>query len=212
MKHADHIVLLAASVKQDALGRWVSTDLTEEDIIHGGPGGKLRICAAALLLGEHPHMKIITGGAKGFDVCEGASSDRPLLADILHDELLESGVAEERIILQRNSNNTYQELQEIERLVSELELKQLIILTGRWHVERLHAMIDTKFPQLHRNVSLEVVTAEDVLIARDAEQWRPFIEGAYSSEWMAERRVMEQQGINDINAGTYRYHKFKWRT
>jgi hypothetical protein len=207
MKQTDHIVLLATAIKQDAGGRWVSTGLTEEDSIHGGPGGALRICAAALLLGEYPHLKIITGGAKGFDVREGVPEDRPLLADILRDELLESGVPEERIILQRNSNNTYQELQELERLVGELGLKRLIILTGRWHVERLHTMIDIKFPQLRGRVSLEVVTAEDVLIARDAEKWRSFIEGAYGSEWMAERMFKEQNGVLQIHAGTYHFRE-----
>lgn len=205
MKQVDHIVLLASGIKQDAGGRWVTTNLTQEDNAHGGPGGTLRICAAALLLGEYPHVKIITGGAKGFDVREGVPEDRPLLADILRDELLESGVFPERIILQRNSNNTYQELQELECLVGELGLKQLIILTSRWHVERLHAMIDIKFPQLRGSVSLEVVVAEDVLIARDPAKWRSFIEDAYASEWMAERMRREQNGVLQIHAGTYQF-------
>lgn len=205
MKQADHIVLLAAGIKQDAGGRWVSTNLTEEDNMHGAPGGTLRIDAATVLLRNNPSAIIMTGGARGFDVREGVTSDRPPLAEILRDELLECGIADERIILERNSNTTYQELQEIERFAAELGLERLVILTSRWHIPRLCAMIEVKFSNFRRSVTLEIVAAEEVLIAENEKKWRTFIDDAYCSQWMVDRIRKEQDGIRQIHAGTYTF-------
>jgi len=205
MMQADYVALLASGIKQDVNGRWVSTDLLEEDSVHGAPGGALRVQATAILLGEFPDAKVITGGAKGFDVRNEATSDRPLLAEILHDELLEYGIPEERIILERSSNNTYQELQELERFANEKKIKKLAILTSRWHIPRLQAMIRVKFHKLADRVALELISAEDVLIAHDEKKWRAFIDDAYESEWMKQRTEMETRGIKEIHDGTYKF-------
>ncbi|PJA18396.1 MAG: hypothetical protein COX62_08760, partial [Deltaproteobacteria bacterium CG_4_10_14_0_2_um_filter_43_8] len=86
------IILLAAGIKQNQSGKWVSTDLSEEDDKLGAPGGKLRILAAAILVKENLNTFIITGGGKGKDIAEGTSNKRPLLAEILRDELIAEGV------------------------------------------------------------------------------------------------------------------------
>ncbi len=203
IRHA--YALLAGGIKQDAQGRWVSTSLTAEDAAQSAPGGKLRIFAAALLMKENPDSILITGGAKGFDVQEGTTDDRPHLADILRDELLECGVPEDRIVLERISNTTFQELQELKSIVFEYKIKHLSMITNHWHVPRLSAMIDTKFPDLKKLASIEIIAAEDVLIAHDQKRWQRDIQDAYNAEFMRERMKRENQGIAQIQNGTYRY-------
>lgn len=203
MKSNLHIALLAASIKPNSSGRWVSADLTEEDSDHGAPGGTLRVVAAALLLREYPEARVITGGAKGFDVRIGLSEDRPLLAEILRDELLAQGISEDRMILQRTSNSTHQELKELERIAGELGLSQLTILTSRWHIPRLEVMINYKFAQFHQSICLKLVAAEDVLIAHNSRKWQTVIQSAYDSNWMKQRTEMEARGIQQIIDGTY---------
>ncbi|OGJ60200.1 hypothetical protein A2635_05525 [Candidatus Peribacteria bacterium RIFCSPHIGHO2_01_FULL_51_9] len=198
-------VLLAGGIKQDVTGKWVSTDLTAEDAAQGAPGGKLRVFATAILMQEHPENILITGGAKGFDVPESAIAHRPPLADILRDELLECGVPEERIVLERVSNTTFQELQEIERMITDYQITHLSMITNRWHVSRLSAIVDEKFPDLKKLVSIEFIAAEDILIAHDPKRWQKKINDAYGAAFMLEWIRREEHGIAQIHAGTYRF-------
>ncbi len=210
--HKDHqyLLMLAAGIKQDVSGKWVSTDHTEEDSLLGAPGGKMRVYAAALLAQERADIRIITGGGMGYDVPTGTSRERPPLAEILRAELIDRGVDANRLILESTSCNTFQELIELERFISQYQIEKCTILTSRWHLPRLSAMIKIKFERMSKNVSFELVSAEDVLIAHDANKWKTLIESAYQTDWMRTRIKMEDQGTKQIINGTY--HFKDWRT
>lgn len=199
----DAIIVLSGGVKQDVSLRWVSTDLTAEDDKLGAPGGKLRVRAAAVLGNQYPSAIVVASGGKGFDVPEGTPEDRPLESEILRDELIENGVPVERIVLEQNSNTTYQQLQELEKLIAEKHWEHTALITNRYHLPRLRAMIETKFPHLLQ--SFQLLSAEEILIEADPERWETVIAEAYASPFMANRMAKEEQGIAQIKNGTYQF-------
>lgn len=201
----DYIHLLCAGIKQDDTGRWVSTDLSEEDMLFGSPGGKLRVFATWVLANLHPSALIFTGGGKGYAVPVGTTEEYPLLAEIVHDELREAGVPLERIVLERESNTTYQELEELAELIKREGHKFVVVVTNRYHVARTQAMIEMKFPELREKATVEVVAAEDVLLEDDPSYWRAIIDPVYSSEWMKKLFDMEENGRRQIADGTYKF-------
>ncbi len=199
----DVIIVLSGGIKQDASLRWVSTDLSAADNELGALGGKLRVFAATTLATKYPAASVIASGGKGFDMPKNAPADRPLLAEILRDELIEYGVPISRIALEKNSNTTYQALQELEKMITERSWHNGMIITNRYHLPRLRAMIETKFPALVHVATL--VSAEDVLIEADSAKWKSVIAEAYASPFMAGRMAKEEQGVLQIKNDTYQF-------
>lgn len=199
----DAIIVLAGGIKQDASGRFVSTDLTAEDNGLGAPGGKLRAIAAAALAIKYNEAAVIASGGKGYDVPKNAPENRPLAAEILRDELIENGVPANRIMLEKNSNTTYQQLQELEKLIAEKHWRNVILIVNRYNLSRLHAMIKAKFLPL-----IEIVTgisAEEVLCKEDPSRWGKQVTEAYESQFMTERITKEEEGLLQIKNGTYQF-------
>lgn len=202
-KEPDAIALLSAGIKQTAEGRWVSTDLTQEDDALGAPGGVMRVLAAALLAELYPRAVIVAMGGMGYDMPRNYPKNRPLLCEILRDELLDASVQRERIVLERESNSTYQQLTALAILVRKHGWQQAEIVTNRWHIPRVRAIIERKLPKLKSIITL--VSAEDVLVANNSDEWESGIVQAYESEWLARRILMEEQGIRQIKDGTYNF-------
>ena len=194
----DAIAVFAGGIKQDAHGRWVSTDLTEEDDKLGAPGGKLRIHAATVLATAYPASIVVLCGGKGYDVPKDIPEDRPLCAEILRDELIECGIPESRLMLEKNSNTTFQQLQELEKLIQKREWKRVMIITNRYNLPRLRIAIEKKFSQL-AGVA-EPVSAEEVLIEDNTVRWKKMIDEAYDSAFMAERIAKEERGASQTRA------------
>lgn len=205
MKSPDAISILSAGIKRDSSGRWMSTDMTAEDDKSGAPGGKYRVLAAAILAIRYPTAMVIPSGGKGYDVSKDASEDRPLLAKILRDELVACGVPAERILLEEKSNTTYQALRELEKMILKRGWRNLIIVTNRYHTGRVRAMISSEFVQREDNVIIELVSAEDVLIASNPDRWRYTIVKEYESEYIKKRYASEQNGVRQIRDGTYKF-------
>ncbi len=204
-KTYDYIHLLCAGIKEDNDGTWVSTDLSEADLVFGAPGGKLRILATAALAASHPDSQVFTGGGSGYSVPAGSSKARPLLAEILRDELLLAGVPLSRIIFERESNNTYQELIELEKFADTTGRKTFTVVTNRWHAARVQAMLEVRFSELSAHADIEIIAAEDVLIEQNSELWKEAIDLAYRSEWMNKLSETEARGIRQIKDGTYKF-------
>lgn len=205
MKTPDAIVVLAGGIKRDASGRWVSTDLSAEDDKLGAPGGKLRVLAAAVLATEYPSAVVIASGGKGADIAKDVPENRPSLAKILCDELLESGVSRDRIMLEEKSNTTYQQLQELGVLIKEQGWQSVMIITNSYHRDRVEAMIEAKFTQLRESANFSLVSAETVLVTNDSGRWQPSLEKEYKSAYMQERENKETVGIEQILSGVYKY-------
>lgn len=203
METPDAIVVLAGGIKQDAFGRWVSTDLTAADDAFGAPGAKLRVIAAAKLAIKYPNAAVVASGGKGFDVPKDAPENRPLLAEILRDELIECGVPAAHIVLETSSNSTYQQLQELERFITKQDWHAITIVTNRYHLPRVQTVVDVKFSKLVGVI--ELVSAEDILIEADPARWEDAIEEAYGSTLMAERVEREKKGVVQIKDGTYQF-------
>lgn len=203
MESPDAIVVLAGGIKQDASGRWVSTDLTAADDTLGAPGGKLRVLAATVLATAHPAVAVIASGGKGFDVPEDAPENRPPLCEILQSELIATGIPEARIEGECESNTTYQQLQQIELLRQNHGWRNIAIVSNRWHLPRIDAMLGVAFPTLRTCVQL--TSAEEVLIETNPVHWKAVIQEAYRNDYMKARIAREENGIAHIKDGTYQF-------
>jgi uncharacterized SAM-binding protein YcdF (DUF218 family) len=203
METPDAIVVLAGGIKQGVSGRWVSTDLTDADDTLGAPGGKTRVLATAVLATAHPTTTVIASGGKGFDVPKDAPENRPLLAEILRDELVECGVPVGRIVLESDSNTTYQALECLGALVAERDWRNIVIVTSRYHLPRLRAIVEAKFPEL--GASLRLVSAEEILSGVDPVRYKTAFADIYASAFMKERIAREERGIMQIKDGTYQF-------
>lgn len=195
------IAVFSGGIKQDASGRWVSTDLTKEDDTLGAPGGKLRVLAAAVVSNQYPSAAVIATGNKGYDVPAKYPADRPLLCEILKSEFIEAGVPVRRIMLEKKSHTTYQQISALAVLMAEHGWNRTAVVTSRWHIPRTRAIIERKFSGLAD--SIELIAAEDVLIAHDKRKWESTIARAYASGWLARRIENEEKGIRQIKEGTY---------
>lgn len=205
MRTPNAIVVLAGGIKQDALGRWGSTDLSAEDDKLGAPGGKLRVLATAVLATEYPATTVVASGGVGYDVPKDAPDGRPLLCEILCNELIEVGVPKEHIDLENKSNTTYQQLQQLTAFIKKYDGNKTMVISNRWHLPRIEAILEVKFPVLKKLV--ELVSAEDVLIESDQIRWKPMIDKEYSSAYLMARIDREKQGIEQIKKGTYKFMK-----
>ncbi len=201
----DAIAVISAGIKQESSGRWVNTDLTEEDNGRGAPGGKQRVIATAILAKRYPEVLLIASGGRGYDVPAGTPEDRPSLAEILRDEMADYGVPKERVMLEMASSSTYQQIGQLERIINEKSLRKVLLVTNRYHVPRLRSMLDMKFPDLAKHANLELVSAEEVLISEEPQQWTKYINGEYQKPYMLARIAKEEQGVGQILSGTYQF-------
>jgi hypothetical protein len=183
----------------------MSTDLTEADDKWGAPGGVLRVEAAVLLANRFRTAVVVASGGMGYDLSKFADYWRPTLAKILEGELIERGIVQQRIVLEEASNTTFQELVELEKLVRCREWHSLALVTNRWHIPRLQAMLDAKFTTLLRLACAMPMSAEEILLQYDAPRWRNVIDAAYEDDFMRTRIERENRGIAQIKDGTYNF-------
>lgn len=109
---ADYVIVLGAQIRAD------------------GPSYVLqkRLDAALLYLQENPETQVIVSGGKGAN--EPVSE-----AEGMYDYLKERGIAEERILLETQSRNTYENLSNSSSLLQK-ETDEVVIVTNNFHVFR----------------------------------------------------------------------------
>ncbi|OGG53711.1 hypothetical protein A2851_02385 [Candidatus Kaiserbacteria bacterium RIFCSPHIGHO2_01_FULL_53_29] len=193
------IAILSGSVKKQG-ARWVSTALTAKDDEYGAPGQQLRIEAAVLLAHKYPHALLVLSGGRGY---ESHDMMQPLLSEVMRDELLERGIMEPRIFLEKGSNSTFQQMEAIQKMLIDRTWKRVLIVTNRWHVPRVEAIIATRFPVMNGNV--KIIGAEETLLNDSPEKWKSAIDEAYRSEFLKRRIAHEEEGIRQIRNGSYHY-------
>jgi len=210
MKNLDFIVVLGGGLVKDTKGVWRTTNFNESDNF-GSLGDRLRVDAVYQL-----YQDLSKNNANPLILCSGGrgqlrnNPDAPTVASVLKKELLALGVPKGKILLEENSNNTYQQLKELNQIVFGKQLEGIKIVSNRYHLSRIRAMIE-RGPGLDYlkerlgQGKLVLVSAEEVLLDHDREKWGKFIEDVYNTPGMKERLVLEKKGADQIKKGAYKF-------
>lgn len=200
------IAILSAGVKKNKNGAWSNTNLTEKDNKLGAPGGKQRVIAAVYLYRVEPDYFLIATGGRGYDV-KDKSSNRPDLCQITKNELKKLGLPGNKIIIENKSNTTFEQLQELKKIILKLKLEFVVIISNKYHLPRIKAMVnkDVALKEFMANGKIKLFSAEQILLKQNSEKWNQAIKKAYESEWMKTRIKKEKQGIKDLGNNKYRF-------
>jgi uncharacterized SAM-binding protein YcdF (DUF218 family) len=200
------IVILSAGVKKNKNSTWSNTNLTKQSNQYGAPGGKQRAVAASYLHKIIPDSFFIACGGRGRDG-KNASVNRPNLCQITKNELLKLDIPENKIIVENKSNTTFEQLQELKKIILKFKLSPVIIISNKYHLPRLKAMIgmDTILNRYLVGGKINLASAEKILLRYNSEKWKKIIEQAYSSKWMRDRIKKEMQGVKDIKNNNYKF-------
>lgn len=193
------IVILGGGVIFDN-AKWRTKNFSEKDHI-AILGDNLRVQAAAKLFLDNPKLPlwIIASGGE-------ADGEKPSIASVIRDELVELGVPAEVIILEENSDSTYQQLLRIKDIATEKMIMNLMLITNRYHIDRVLAMIEKKYI-FNDCPGLLVYTksAEEILLVLENGKWQAIIDAAYQTPEMTMRIALEKKGIDEINSGVYNF-------
>ena len=197
------IVILGGGLKKDETGKWRTTNYNEPGDNFGVSGDRLRVVAAGYLYKNNPQQIIIASGGKGQlkDI-----EDAPTVSEVIKKELIELGVPEEKIVEENNSGNAYQQLQEIEKIINKMQLKNVSILSSDWNLPRIKEMLVTfsDLKEISKLAEVEFLSAEKICLKFDREKWQKIIDEAYKSEGLKKRIELEKKGVQDIKEGRYK--------
>ncbi len=206
MSHKNAIIVLGGGLIKEK-EKWRTTNFSDKGDKFGALGDRLRIVAASYLYKDNPERIIIASGGRGQ---VRAGSDEPAVATVIKKELQELAVPADKIIKETKSRNTYVELIELQKIIKERGLKTVTIISNKYHLSRLEAMI--KYcPELFGLKKMFAVSkltfksAEEILINYDFGAWQKIITRAYNSAGMKERIKLEKMGVKDIKAGKYKF-------
>ena len=201
------IAVFGGSLAKDPNGKWRTTNFDEGDKF-GCLGDRLRVIAAhKLYKAGSSNLLIIASGSNERIDPDGAA---PAVAEILKNELIELGVEPAKILEDKKSTGTYQQLEKLEKLSAKLNLKSVAILSNEWHLPRIQAMIEYGYAladlkKMFEAKKLVLVSAEKVLLGYDRAHWEKMISHAYESDAMKQRIKLEEKGIKQIKSGTYKF-------
>jgi len=195
------IVILGGGLIKDKNGSWRTTNFNEGDNF-GASGDRLRVVAGSYLYKDSPQLIIASGGKGQYKDIPGA----PAVAEIIKKELIKLDVLSEDIFLENNSGNTWQQLQELKKIINKMELNKVIIVSNRWHLPRVQTMIekDQELANTFNKGQIKLVSAEDVVIKYEPEKWKKIIDSAYNSKEMKKRIALEKKGVREIKEGKYK--------
>jgi hypothetical protein len=196
------IGLLGGMLKKGANGHWRTTNYDESDRF-GIQGDRLRVVAASYLYRNNQELLIIASGGKGQ---LKHIPDAPTVAEVIRKELMELGVPKELIIKEENSGNTYQQLREIKKIITERRIKNLGILSSEWHLPRIKAMLEVleELKSIFEITKVAYLSAEKICLKYNKEVWHELIAQAYKSDGLKERIEQEKRGVQDIREGKYK--------
>lgn len=192
-------VLGGAIVKKE--GVWRTADYSDKGDAHGIDGSMKRVLAAGCLYKERSDLLIIASGGKGQN---REIPDAPCVADVIARELIAAGVKKEHILTETISGNTWQQLQELKHFMQDKGIQKITVISNRYHLPRVEAMIerDEVLRGLKHNGRLRTRDAESIVL-ESVPELRADIEAAYQSEAMKKRVEKEEQGIRQLQEGTY---------
>ena len=184
MTNKKAIIIFGGGMVKDK-GVWRTTNLDEGTAL-GALGDRLRVEAANILYKKNPQLMIVASGGKGMyrDI-----NDAPPVAEIIKKELIDLGVKSQSIYKEEQSDTTWQQLQELINIIKDKELSQAIVVSNRYHLPRILAMIesDNELCELLKENKIQVISAEEILIKHDPEKWQHNIDNVYNSEEMKKK-------------------------
>jgi hypothetical protein len=168
-----------------------------------------RVEAAARLFQEGPRAIIVLGGPCNTDYRPGD----PPVANVVAGELVERGVPRDSIVEAASPYTTYQDLAWIVAFLQGFKIAKkpfphMQSLSNEWHIPRIAALIKHgPYLDLLRSsdVTLTLISAEDVLRQNDPGKWTHKIEKVRELSAYHRRVSQEKDGIRQIEAGTYNF-------
>src|SRR3989344_7674367 len=187
------IVILAGGFRKNRKGRWQSDGFS-------GPvsGSNLRVLAGSYLFKKDPRRIIIASGGRGY---LRKYKDAPGCSDIMRKELKALGIPGHKIIEEKKSNNTYQQLEELNQLLKKLKINNVIIVSNQYHLPRVKAMLKYLF-EFKLADKIRFIQAEKVVIEYHL-GLKYKIEKLYQSEKVKKMIQKEKEGIKQIKNGRY---------
>lgn len=199
-KKYDALVILGGGLKNDH-GKWRTTNLDEGDFF-GVTGGRLRVIAGQLLFNKRLSDLIVASG--GRDQYKNLV-DAPTVSEVIKTELMELGVPADRIIEDKKSGDTHQQLKFVKLLINSRQMKKIALVSSEWHLPRIKALIDYSPHLVELTDRIKLIAAEKVIIKYDKLNWQDEIAQARKSEELKKRIALEQRGARDIREGRYNF-------
>jgi len=202
------IVILAGGLKKEK-GKWRTTNFQEGDNF-GATGDRLRVLAGACLFKSRPQSFIVASGSAVRGQHKNIKGI-PHIAEVIKKELIGLGVPGERILTETRSNNTFEQLLEIKKILKRNKYGKIFIVSNEWHLPRIRAFIKYRpeLKPLKNNPIIQLKSAEAVMTKSEPVKWKKLISSVYKSRAMRERVKIERKGIKDIKAGKYQYKLYK---
>ena len=194
-------VILGGGLVINDDGSWRTTTFTEGDEF-GAIGDRYRIEAAHYAYTANTDIQFLILGGKGQ---LKNIPDAPSISEVMRQELTDMGVPADKITIETESGNTYQQLQALSRIIAASDLSTVVILTNRHHVPRVDALMQKMDEFSKRQTSPEIIirAAEDMVIQFDPGRSNEF-DKAYATQAMKDRVAKEEKGVHQIQQGTYK--------
>src|SRR3989344_5960547 len=199
------IAVLGGDLRKDNKG-WHTIRDTEGDDVETTNGG-WRVDAGAYLWKDNPAQSVFAMGGRG--KLKDVLPKGVTVSSVMKKELISLGVSPEKIIKEKESNNTFGQLKIIVQKIADGDFDKVTVLSNDWHLPRIQAMLEFA-PGLSnvKDISMQhitIVSAEEVLLKHDPKGWRVPIEIFMKSKALKARIVMEERGIGQIKNGTYKF-------
>lgn len=203
-------VILGGDIKKEN-GKWRTINFNRQSMGGRLGGESIRVISAYYLYMANSDMFIISSGGKG--IYKSVPGAMPV-AEVMKDELIKLGVPDEKIKLEGDANNTYEQLIKLQGILLGGDLGSVSVISNKYHLPRIKAMIEhfselSELKKMFKNLKVELKSAEDIVIEADSNKWRDAIESVYSGEAMNKRMIKEKKGIKDIKAGKYELKQYE---
>ena len=195
------IVILAGGFTRDASGEWHSSPFGAPATVSMS-GSYVRITAAAMLAKRDKDAIVVPSGGRG--QADKLFPPGLFLSTVMKRELVLEGVPESSILEENQSGNTLQQLREIVRLTQEHRWPWVKIVSSRFHLPRIRAMIEYLEIMETLRLVVEYVSAEEVVLSQEPDEWRTAIDTAYASDEFQQLMELEVRGVKQLQDGTYR--------
>ncbi len=197
MKKTSHIIfILGGGLEKNKEGHWQSSGF--EGTVFGS---KLRMLAGGYLFLNDRDSLIVASGGRGYlKKIKGA----PSVAEVIKRELSGFGVPGKNIFEEKRSNNTYQQLLELKKIIGKGGFDRISIVSNTYHLGRVKALIelDKVLRKYLTTNKLGLIAAEKIVVKYDP-KLKNKIKELYQSQQMKDAIVKEKNGIRQINNGTY---------